>query len=86
MVGKLIGGTCLRSLKPSGVLVESNKDTTTKAKKVSTLRGSAQLADPQGTHCVSAQYPDRGHFWFLFLCSGSKSPLLDYFTGKSFRE
>ena len=29
----------------------------TKAKKVSTLRGPAQLADLPGTLCVSAQYP-----------------------------
>ena len=51
-----IGGTCLRSQKPSGALAESNKDTSTKAKEVSTLRGPAQLADLQGTLCVPAQY------------------------------
>ena len=50
-----LGGTFLRSQKPSGVLVESNKATTTKAKNVSTLRGPAQLADLQGVLCVSAQ-------------------------------
>ena len=36
------------SQKPFGALVESNKAMTTKAKKVSTLRGPAQLENMQG--------------------------------------
>ena len=44
---------CLRSQKPSVALVESNNATTAKAKKVSTLREPAQLADLQGALCVS---------------------------------
>ena len=34
---------------------ESNTATTTTAQKVSTLRGTAQLADLQGALCVPAQ-------------------------------
>ena len=49
---KKIGGTCLRSQKLSGALVESTKAkatyVSTKEKKVSTLRGPAQLSDLQG--------------------------------------
>ena len=53
-----MGGTCLRSQKPSGARVESNEATSLRRlrKKVSTLQGPAQLADLQGTRCVSAQY------------------------------
>ena len=49
--------TCLRSQKLSGALVGSNKKATyhyTKAKKVSTLQGPAQLANLQGALCVPA--------------------------------
>ena len=52
IVRKYIGGTCLRSQKPSGALVESNKATTAKTQKVNAIRGPAQLADLQGALCV----------------------------------